>query len=314
MDNLLNNSMDSLLNNSMDSLLNNSMDSLLNNSMDSLLNNSIDSLLNNSTNSVLGNLTSSVLDNSTSNSAPVTQPTTLAIQITTPEPSPNIPETDKTSAYVVEMAVSIPIAIAEFDNQKKESFKTATARTAGVSTVDVSIVQVSSVAESSGRRLLAQSTRIDFVIQANTRTKALGLRNRLSDTSQLNSNMQQSGLPQVTVLTQPTARETELSNTTPDVNDFDATIATIWPRVVLGCFIAIFAFFTFVYVLVCKGTPPYTPFTPNTMPGELYTVEYQPHEYQPHEHQPHEHQLHEYQPYNYQTHANKAPPGSEYFE
>jgi hypothetical protein len=242
----------------------------------------------------------------------VTHPTASAIQITTPKPSPNIPEPDKTSAFVVEMAVSIPVAIAEFDNQKKESFKTATALTAGVSTVDVSIVQVSSIAASSGRRLLAESTRIDFVIQANTRTKALGLSNRLSDTSQLNLNLQQSGLPQVTVLTQPTARETEPSNTTPDVDDLDATIATIWPRVVLGCFVAIFAFFTFVYVLVCKGTPPHAPFTPNTMPGELYTVEYQPHEHQPHEYQPHAYQQHDYQPYNYQTHAKKGPPGSEY--
>jgi len=101
------------------------------------------------------------------------------------------------------MAVSMPISIAEFDNNKQTVFKAAVATTAGVLPANVDISNIASITTAGSRRLLAVGIRVDFRVNAATRSASTLLESKLSSATVLNTNLQQAGLPQATVLVEP---------------------------------------------------------------------------------------------------------------
>jgi len=78
------------------------------------------------------------------------------------------------SPYVVNMAVSIPMTIPEFDNSKQATFRAAIAAAAGVQNADVTLVKVERISNAlrgeeihaAGRQMLVAGIRIDMSINA----------------------------------------------------------------------------------------------------------------------------------------------------
>jgi len=97
----------------------------------------------------------------------------------------------------------MPISIAEFDKAKQTVFKAAVATTAGVLPANVDISNIASITTGASRRLLAVGTRVDFRVNAATKSASTLLESRLSSATVLNTNLQQAGLPQATVLVKP---------------------------------------------------------------------------------------------------------------
>jgi hypothetical protein len=123
---------------------------------------------------------------------------TTALPSTTPVPL---------SAFVVTMAVSMPMLLSEFDESRQVLFKDAIAAVAGVSSSDVSISKIESIASAATtvrRRLLSGGIRVDLSINAATRGAATQLGAQLSNPSTLNARLQQAGLPSVSMLQVPT--------------------------------------------------------------------------------------------------------------
>ena len=118
-------------------------------------------------------------------------------------PPPPPPPALIPSPFVVTMAVSMPISIAEFDNNKQTVFKAAVATTAGVLPANVDISNITSITTAGSRRLLAVGIRVDFRVNAATRSASTLLESKLSSATVLNTNLQQAGLPQATVLVEP---------------------------------------------------------------------------------------------------------------
>jgi len=108
----------------------------------------------------------------------------------------------------VNAAKSLPMTVAEFDDGKQATFKTAIAAAAGVLSADVTIVKIESI--SSARRggaichvamrcLLAAGIRIDMSIKAANQNAGDTVGAKLTATA-INAQLQQAGLPAATLL------------------------------------------------------------------------------------------------------------------
>ena len=100
------------------------------------------------------------------------------------------------------------MTLAEFDDGKQATFKTAIAAAAGVSNADVTIVKIESIssAQRGGaishvtlRRLLAASIRIDMSVKAANQNAGDAVGAKLTVTA-INAQLQQAGLPAATLL------------------------------------------------------------------------------------------------------------------
>jgi hypothetical protein len=108
------------------------------------------------------------------------------------------------------MAVSIPLALSEFNDAKRASFKEAFAQALGVSSSDVSIdiVESISIARRAARRLLAPGIKVGISVKAASKNAADTMVAKLTATN-INAKLQEAGLPPATIVEAPTtvARE-----------------------------------------------------------------------------------------------------------
>ena len=117
-------------------------------------------------------------------------------------PSSSSPET--TSPFKVTMAVSIPLALSEFNDAKRASFKEAFAQALGVSSSDVSIdiVESISIARRAARRLLAPGIKVGISVKAASKNAADTMVSKLTATN-INAKLQEAGLPPATIVEAP---------------------------------------------------------------------------------------------------------------
>jgi len=133
---------------------------------------------------------------------------TTPLLTTTPAPQ---------SAFVVTMAVSMPLLLSEFDDSRQALFKNAIAVVAAVPSSDVSISKIESITSTVlavRRRLLSGGIRVDLSINAATRGAATQLGTRLSNPTALNAQLQVAGLPSATMLQVPTTTATVMPPST----------------------------------------------------------------------------------------------------
>ena len=145
-----------------------------------------------------------------------------------PPPPPVLPPLTAASPFVVAMAVSMPISIAEFDNSKQSVFKAAVAATASVSPTDVGISNIASITAGGSRRLLAAGIRVDFHVNAATQSASTLLENRLGSADVLNTNLRQAGLPQATVLVTPKTTQTRPVPATTFITSNEVSAGHVW--------------------------------------------------------------------------------------
>jgi hypothetical protein len=122
----------------------------------------------------------------------------------------------------------MPISIAEFDKGKQTVFKAAVATTAGVLPANVDISNIASIIIDGSRRLLAVGTRVDFRVNAATRSASTLLESRLSSATVFNTNMQQAGLPQTTVLVKPKITQNAPVTVTTLTTQYDLYTPDTW--------------------------------------------------------------------------------------
>jgi len=108
----------------------------------------------------------------------------------------------------VTAAVSLPMIVAEFDDDKQETFKKAIAAAAGVSSANVTIVKIESISSVrqegatrhvTMRHLLAAGIRIEMSIKAANQNAGDTLVAKRTVTA-INTKLQQAGLPVATIL------------------------------------------------------------------------------------------------------------------
>mmetsp|Transcript_53544 Transcript_53544/g.127336 ORF Transcript_53544/g.127336 Transcript_53544/m.127336 type:complete len:687 (+) Transcript_53544:52-2112(+) len=97
----------------------------------------------------------------------------------------------------VEMVVSLPFSLAEFNSTKQASFITGVAAAAGVDPSKVTISRI--VVVTTRRRLLASSLQVEFHIAADDMADAQALASTLDETS-INTALVSQGLPAATVV------------------------------------------------------------------------------------------------------------------
>ena len=121
-------------------------------------------------------------------------------------------------------AVSLPMTVADFDDGKQATFKTAIAAAAGVSSADVTIVKIESISSARRggairhvtlRRLLAAGIRIDISVKAANQNAGDALGAKLTVTS-INAQLQQAGLPAATLLEAATTAPSGEGSSTSD--------------------------------------------------------------------------------------------------
>lgn len=120
------------------------------------------------------------------------------------------PDAITASSFVVTLAVSLPLTLSDFDDGTQSTFKVAMAAVTGVSNADVSIDNIESISTARRglnisipmRRLLAEGVRIDMSIKAADKTAADSMHVKLTVTV-INTKLQESGLPAVTILEAP---------------------------------------------------------------------------------------------------------------
>ena len=111
--------------------------------------------------------------------------------------------TPQPTAYVVKMAVALPMSRQEFNGSVQITFKQSVARAAGVSSADVSIDSILDMdGDSVRRRLLTAGIRVDTSVQAPNETTAIAISTSLTPSS-LNTALVSAGLPAATILEAP---------------------------------------------------------------------------------------------------------------
>lgn len=112
----------------------------------------------------------------------------------TPEPSP--PRVPETATHVVRLVLSLPLAVADFDDSMQVKFKDALAKVAGSSKDDVSL----SVSTGGSRRhMLAETTTVAVSIKAADRGAATTMADKLT-ADNINAKLAESGLPAASIL------------------------------------------------------------------------------------------------------------------
>ena len=146
-------------------------------------------------------------------------------------------------AFLVKMAVSLPMSKAAFGVDKQRLFTSAVAAAAGVPDSVVSIDKIEDMASRrrAARRLLAQSIRIDLSIQARDRASADSLLPKLT-ASRINSELAKVGLPKATVIEDA---KTVARDTGPSKASFKLILATSIPT---GVFVLVVVIAVWFYV------------------------------------------------------------------
>ena len=122
----------------------------------------------------------------------------------------------QSAAYVVKMAVSLPMTTQDFNGGQQLKFKQSVALAAGVSSADVSIDRIVDIDNSGAalRRLLTAGIRVDTSVQASDETAASAISTSLTSDS-LNAALTAAGLPAATILEAPTFASGRQMTTTP---------------------------------------------------------------------------------------------------
>jgi hypothetical protein len=108
--------------------------------------------------------------------------------------------TDTTARHVVKFAVSLPMTEASFTTDKQDLFKKSIATAAAVSVADVNIDKIATII--GGRRLLAESIRVDTRVTASSEAAAKAIARALT-ADKMNAELSKNNLPKATFLEAP---------------------------------------------------------------------------------------------------------------
>jgi hypothetical protein len=114
--------------------------------------------------------------------------------------APTIAKSTSVTHFVVKMAVSLPMAEASFTTDTQDLFKKSIAATAGTAAADVNIDKITTV--SGGRRLLAESIRVDTSVTASSEAAAKIIAEDVT-VSKMNAQLSKNNLPEATFLEAP---------------------------------------------------------------------------------------------------------------
>jgi len=118
----------------------------------------------------------------------------------------------KTATHVVKMAVSLSMTKASFSNSMQDLWKKSISAAAGVSAADVKIDKITTI--SGGRRLLAESIRVDTSVTASSEGAAKTIVQALT-ADKMNAQLSKNNLPRATFLVAPFLEALDVASPSP---------------------------------------------------------------------------------------------------